>query len=360
MSSDDLGDVTPLRSGVTRNISLFHLKLRGKYADNRMASVIRRFLGRTLRDVTNVTADDLRSESAYPRLVPEPIEVPRHETAACQVICIASGKGGTGKTVVSTNLSIALGQEGLRVLLFDADLGLANAHLLMGVTPLHDISSVVSGERRLSDIVVDCACGVKLIAGGSGFSELAELRDFQLRSVAVQLKEIESQADVAIIDLAAGISPQVMRFLINSHSAIVVTTPDVTALLDAYAAIKCLANARGAVTVKLIVNRAKNEEDAREAYEKIRAVAARHLPSVTVSLFEWIPHNWYIQNSVNMREPVVTLHPKSFVARAFQSMAHRVAAEHKEWKSSVEEEASRPDGTPPESFSSILEKAVYA
>lgn len=325
-----------------------------------MSSVIRKFLGRSLRDVTEVTADDLRAEENYPRLVPDPIELPKPDPAPCQVICIASGKGGTGKTVISTNLSVALAKEGLRVLLFDADLGLANAHLLLGVTPPHDISNVISGEHRLSDIVVDCAEGVKLIAGGSGFSELAELKDWQLRNIASQMKDLEKDADIVIVDLAAGISPQVMRFLTNAHDEIFVTTPDVTALLDAYATIKSMAKARGNFTAKIIINRARGEEDAREAFEKIKTVTARHLPGVEVSLFEWIPQNWYVQNSVNLRQPVVTLHPKSFVTHSFQGMASRVKANFLKWKSAAELAAAAPNGSPPSSFSAILERTVYA
>ncbi len=325
-----------------------------------MPSVIRKFLGRSLRDMTEVAPDDLRSNNTYPHLVPYPVEVPKPEPATCQVICIASGKGGTGKSVVSTNISVAIAKEGLRVLLFDADLGLANAHLLMGVTPSYDISSVISGERKLAEIVVECPEGVRLIAGGSGFSELAELRDWQLRNLASQLKALEKDADIVIVDLSAGISPQVMRFLANAHDAIIVTTPDVTALLDAYATIKMMAKARGDFAVKLIVNRARNEEDAREAYEKIRAVTARHMPGITVSLFEWIPHNWYIQNSVNMRQPVVTLHPKSFVTRSFQSMAARIAVDYRTWKRASEAAAASEGGIPSPSFSSILESTVYA
>ncbi|MFA5811562.1 MAG: MinD/ParA family protein [bacterium] len=325
-----------------------------------MASVIRRFLGRSLRDVTTVTPEDLRAQETFPRLVPDPLEVPKPELATAQVICIASGKGGTGKSVVSTNLAVAIAREGLRVLLFDADLGLANAHLLMGVTPTHDISSVLAGERMLADTVVECPEGVRLIAGGSGFSELAELKDWQLRNLASQLKALEAETDLVIVDLAAGISPQVMRFLNSAHDAILVTTPDVTALLDVYATIKSMAKARGELTVKLIVNRAKNEAEAIEAYEKIRAVTARHLTGVTVSLFEWIPHNWYIQNSVNMRQPVVTLHPKSFVTRSFQSMAGRIKAEHGKWKLAAVAAAESQAASAPESFSAILERTVYA
>jgi flagellar biosynthesis protein FlhG len=299
-----------------------------------MASVTRRFLGRTMKDVTGVTAEDLRGETPVPRIVPDPPSEP-FEAPTCKVICVASGKGGTGKTVISTNLAVSLARQGLDVLLFDADLGLANAHVLLGISPTHDISSVVSGQKKLDEVVVECQAGVKLISGGSGFSDLAELKDWQVRNLADQLRICEDKADIIIVDLSAGISPQVMRFLAGAHDVIIVTTPDVTALLDAYATLKSMSRERESFEVKVIVNRARSEGEAMAAFEKLREVAGRHLPGATVRLFDWLPHNWYIQNSVNMRQPVVLLHPKSFVTRSFAEMAGRIRVEHDEWKRSA-------------------------
>jgi flagellar biosynthesis protein FlhG len=298
-----------------------------------MGSATRRLLARTLRDVTAITAGNLRDVVPVP-----PSDVPPAPSAApatCQVICIASGKGGTGKTVVTTNLSVALAREGLRILLFDADLGLANAHLLLGVTPQEDIASVLNGERELSEILVESPEGVLLIPGGSGYSEFAELPDWKLRHLAGQLAACEERADVMLVDLAAGIGPQVMRFLGIAHDVILVTTPDVTALLDAYATIKALAAGRARANLRIIVNRARDEADALGAFEKLTKVVARHLGHVSISLFDWIPHNWYVQHSVQMRKPVVALHPKSFVAGTFQGMATQLAEGHRAWRSAA-------------------------
>jgi len=328
-----------------------------------MAQASRRVLARSLRDVTDINPDELRGERAKPVLVPVPESTPlpavQDARSACQVICVASGKGGTGKTVVTTNLAVSLVQEGLDVLLFDADLGLANAHVLLGVSPPYDISQVVSGERRLDEVVVECHAGVKLISGGSGFSDLAELKDWQIRNIADQLKVYEDHADIILVDLSAGISPQVMRFINTAHDVIVVTTPDVTALLDAYATIKSMARTRERFEVRVVVNRAKDEAEARAAFDKINAVVARHLSGVTLNLFEWIPQNWYVQNSVNMRQPVVLLHPKSFVSRTFAGMATRIKDDNKKWKERIASES----GVKPESgalsFARRLARMVF-
>ncbi len=326
-----------------------------------MAQASRRLLARSLKDITDVNPDELRGDRPKPVLVPVPECAQEVEEApsSCQVICVASGKGGTGKTVFTTNLAVSLVQQGLDVLLFDADLGLANAHVLLGVSPPYDISQVVSGERRLDEVVVECHAGVKLISGGSGFSDLAELKDWQIRNIADQLKVYEDRADVILVDLSAGISPQVMRFINTAHDVIVVTTPDVTALLDAYATIKSMARAREGFEVKLVINRARNEEEARAAFEKISAVVARHLSGVALNLFEWIPYNWYVQNSVNMRQPVVLLHPKSFVTRTFAGMAERIKTENAKWKERVAaERAARPE-TGALSFARRLARLVF-
>ncbi|MFH0799104.1 MAG: MinD/ParA family protein [Pseudomonadota bacterium] len=313
-----------------------------------MTSVSGRLLGRTLRDVTTVRAEDLHLERV---LEPSPLSiVPRPNPAKSQVICVASGKGGTGKTVVTTNLAVLLAQEGFSVLLFDADMGLANAHLLLGVSPANDITSVLDGRMKLTDIICECSAGVRLVSGGSGFSELSELKDRELRHLASELKACEEGADIILVDLSAGISPQVMRFLRAAHDVILVTTPDVTAMLDAYATIKSLAEADANVSVKLVVNRARQRSDAVAAFKKIKAVASRHLTAADISFFGWVPHNWYIQDSVDRRQPVVTLHPRSFVTLCLKHMAGRIGAEHAAWKLSC---SAAP------SFSSRLERVVF-
>jgi len=311
-------------------------------------------LARTLRDVTSVCAKALRQQVPIAEVGVDSDQ--KIDPASCQVICIASGKGGTGKTIVSTNLAVALVRKGLRVVLLDADLGLANAHLLMGTEPAYDISSVISGRRHMDEISVDCAEGVKLIAGGSGMSELAELKEWQVKRLAGELKGCEEKADMMIIDLAAGIGSQVMRFLINAHDAVIVTTPDVTAQLDAYATIKTMARAKGEFGARVVINRAKNEEEAIAAYKKLSGVVRNHLRGVRLSLLGWLPHNWYVQNSVHMRKPVVELHPKSFVTRTFLTMADELSDSHSGWRDEVSQ--SKP-GAGPASFSQMLERINF-
>ncbi len=320
----------------------------------------RKTLGRTLSEMTRVQAQDLRTEKNATAVSAQP-DSDALPAATCQVICVASGKGGTGKSVVTSNLAVALAQEGTNVFLLDADLGLANAHILMGVHPKHDISSVLSGEMRLRDIVVDCPAGVRLIAGGSGFSELSDLNDGQFRYLASEMQGFEEEGSILLVDLAAGISPQVMRFMNASHKLLLVTTPDATALLDAYATIKTLAQHGVVKEVRVIINRARDEKDAYAAFDKIEAAVAKHLQGIAVSLFSWLPMNWYIQRSVACQQPVVLLHPRSFVTRCFQTMAGRISASHQRWLRRQREAAARndPSVVRDRSYFAQLSRAVF-
>lgn len=314
-----------------------------------MATETARPLGRSMKDVTRLTADDLRGEIT-PHLAEKREFV---DPAKGQVISIASGKGGTGKTVVTTNLAVLLARMGLKVILFDADLGLANAHLLLGVSPEHDIAKVISGEMKLGDVIVEGEAGVKLIPGGSGFSEFSDLDDGQIRRLMDQLKIHEDASDIMLVDLSAGISPQVMRFLNASHDVIIVTTPDVTAMLDAYATIKALAGINRKAETKIIVNCAKDRRESVETFKKIAEVASKHLGEIGASFLGWVPENWYVEDSVFKRHPVCLLHPKCLATACLKSIAERILAGHGEWV------RKRDAGEDIASFSSTLKCAVF-
>ncbi|MFH1652643.1 MAG: P-loop NTPase [Pseudomonadota bacterium] len=314
----------------------------------------RHLLKRSLYDVTSVKPEDLRSSPEVSSSQKFPKISAKVSPANAQVICIASGKGGTGKTVVTTNLAILMAKAGRKVLLFDADLGLANAHLLLGISPTHDISQLLSGEKKIDDIMVTDPHGVQLISGGSGFSELAELNDWRFRYLARQFRELEKKFDLIFVDLSAGISPQVMRFLSVSHEIILVTNPDITALIDAYATIKSLTKFHRKVCIKLLINKVRKDEELESAHKKLVSIVNKHLKSVELSLLGWLPQNFYIQNSVVKRMPVVSLHPKSFVTRQFCEMAKSIGEQHLNWKRR-QANSSNPDV----SFFASLEQMVF-
>jgi len=274
--------------------------------------------------------------------------------AKSQVICVASGKGGTGKTLVATNLSVLLAREGLRVVLLDADFGLANSHLLMGVDPADDISSVLSGEKELADIIVEGPAGVKLVPGGSGLSELTMLGDDKFRNLITELSQLESFADVIIVDLAAGISPQVMALVGAAHETIIVITPEITSLVDGYALIKSLTRMSEKVSVQIIVNRAPDKARADVAFQKISSVANKHLGDrVSFKYLGWIPQNWYVLNSVACRKPLVLRHPQSFATACFELMAAKTLRRYLKWHDAQAQGFASP------SYFGKLEQMIY-
>lgn len=296
-----------------------------------MAFGTARLLARTLRDVTSVRGEDLREERFFPEGTPPQKPALPAPAAKAQVVCVASGKGGTGKSVVTTNLAALLAREDIRVTIIDADMGLANAHMLMGVMPEHDVSAVISGAKRMPEIAVECEGGVRLVSGGSGLAELAELPYGKLRHLASEIGLLEEEGGVILVDLAAGIGPQVLRFLFAAHSILLVTTPDATALLDAYATIKSIAALGISTPVRMLVNRAGDRQEAIEAYKKVAAVASRHDVRAALSFYGWVPRHRFVQDSVSMRRPVALAHPKSFVAAQLRAVAASLAGEHRGW-----------------------------
>lgn len=252
--------------------------------------------------------------------------------AKCQVICVASGKGGTGKTVVSTNLSISLARLGLKVILFDADLGLANSHLLLGVDPLSDISAVIKHQKNLKDVIVNYNQNLSLLPGGTGLAGLSDLSEGELSHLSCQMSQLEEENDVMVVDCAAGIHSQVFHFLKDAHDFIIVVTPEVTSMIDGYAVIKNLSNIRGNVHAQLIVNRFTDQADIGRTYNKMVSVCSKHLSQVRITLLGAIPHTHYILNSIRQRQPFVFLHPQSLPTRCMKEISASVHKQHVEWR----------------------------
>lgn len=287
-----------------------------------------------VKDLIDTSAKKLDFDRPRTSLNADSIVLQTVEPAKSQVICIASGKGGTGKTMIATNLSVLFAKEGLNVTLIDADFGLANSHLLLGIDPRYDIHSVLAGKKRLVDVIEHGPFGVKLVPGGSGFSELSTLDDEKFRYMIREMRTLEEKTEMVIIDLAAGIAPQVMRLLSASHEIIIVTTPEVTSLIDAYALIKSLTQICEPVTVQMIVNRAPDRERAVVAFQKIWSIVNKHLCGKAQLMFlGWLPQNWYVQSSIACRKPVVLKHPQSLAARSLKMMAEKLTKQHRRWKS---------------------------
>ncbi len=264
--------------------------------------------------------------------------------AQSKVIAIASGKGGTGKTTTTTNLAIALQDIGLKVLIIDADFGLANDHLLLGVETKGDIGDVLSGKKDLKDVLIECPSGIHLLPGGVGSSHLSELEEHEWTTFSRELACLEPHFDVILIDLAAGVSPQIMRFLAPAHEIILVTNPEVTAMMDAYGLVKCLHswNSHKPVEVQVILNRVKDRRDSLLAIQKLRKVVGKHLSSVKMNYLGYVPYDHYLLHSISIQEPVVLSHPRSFVTACLRGIAQKIYHQFRSWERAQEAESLYP------------------
>ncbi len=250
---------------------------------------------------------------------------PERASRRASSICIASGKGGTGKSLVCASLATLLAELG-RTLILDADFGVGNAHILQDAAPERSIADVVEERCSLRSILCACRTGVDLLGAGSGYAHLASLPPDVLHRLALEIEGLEREYQHLVVDSAAGISTQTLSFVAAADVTVVVTTPDVTAMTDAYALLKVLWQRRPTATPLLVVNRASSAEEARTTADRIVAVAAKFLGREPRCV-GFLPEDRAAFRSVQRRLPVVVAEPDSELARALLDLSLLVQAE---------------------------------
>ena len=257
---------------------------------------------------------------AYRRLLglAKRIEEPRTETA--RVVCVASGKGGTGKSVLASNLAVLRAQRGERVLLVDFDAGLANAHLLLGLAPEYDLSHVMQGQVSAEEALVEGPAGLQLLSGGVGRHVLANPTRRELDRLFKALRPLEGSFDLLVVDHGAGLGYATVTHLAATSTLLLVTNHEVTALSDSYALYKRAHIVNPQIEVGVVVNRAPTEEAARSAWQRFRDASQRFLGH-SPELLGWVPAELAVSRSVDARTPVSLLEPESDAARAIGSIA---------------------------------------
>ncbi len=241
-----------------------------------------------------------------------------------RVMSVSSGKGGVGKSNVVINLSVAFDRLGLRTLIMDADLGLANIDVLLGLTPKYNMSHVLSGQKRLEEVLVDGPGGVKVMPASSGVQELTRLTDEQKLLFLEMLDELETDIDVLLIDTGAGISDTVLYFNLAAHERIIVVTPEPTSLTDAYALIKVLYSKHGERHFRILVNMAANESMGKSIFAKLSKVADHFLDGLSLDYLGTIPHDTSVTKSVMQQRPVLEAFPETQASKAFMRIAEIV------------------------------------
>ncbi|MEO6710901.1 MAG: P-loop NTPase [Planctomycetota bacterium] len=240
-------------------------------------------------------------------------------------ICVASGKGGTGKSVVSAAFA-ALWAEHCRTLLIDADLGVGNAHLMQNVQPKLTLVDVVRGRARSSQALTICSPRLDLLAGGSGVSQMASLTPAELSRIAQGIEQLDAGYEALIVDSAAGISEQTIAFAAAADLAVIVTTPDPTAMTDAYAFLKVLLARKPDACVDLIVNRTFEEDEGARTAQRIESVCQRFLGR-GVRYIGCVPDDREVVKSVARRLCVITAAPECSAALALRKLQGLVMEE---------------------------------
>lgn len=240
-----------------------------------------------------------------------------------RVIAVTSGKGGVGKTNLSVNMGVALSQMGRRVALLDADMGLANVDILLGMSPQFNLSHVLKGEKNLHEIMLTGPADLKVIPASSGIQHMSDLSTIEQAGVIRAFSEIDKDLDVLIVDTAAGISATVVNFARACQEIIVVVCDEPTSLTDAYAYIKLLNRDYGLNNFHIVTNMVQSLQQGQNLFGKLTKVTDRYL-DVNLQFTGAIPADDYLRKSVQKQCPVVEAFPQSKSALAFKNLARKV------------------------------------
>lgn len=249
-----------------------------------------------------------------------PVATPK---SYARTVAITSGKGGVGKTTVSVNLAIQLSRLGRRVVLLDADLGTANVDVMCNVTPTNTLAHVVAGRRALEDAIIQAPGGFELIPGASGLAQMANLSDYDRDRLMQQMRQLEARADVILIDTGAGVGANVLSFVIAADEALVVTTPEPTAITDAYAAVKTMSRQKQDPEVRVLVNMVRDEREGRAVFDRMGAVCRRFL-DLSPRYAGHVVLDPRVPMSVRRRRPFILDNPRCVAGSCINQLAHRM------------------------------------
>lgn len=241
-----------------------------------------------------------------------------------RIIAITSGKGGVGKSNIAVNMSIAYAQMGKKVILIDGDLGMANVNVLLNVVPKYNLLQVINKQKTMQEIILDTEYDIKFIAGANGFSKIANLTSEELEYFAKQFSSLEN-ADIIIIDTGAGISKNVLQFVAASDEVYVVTTPEPTAITDAYGMIKIITTEieDKELNIQLLVNRVHSAEEGKRISDRIISIVGQFL-NFKVNYIGFVYEDPQVQNSVIRQKPFIVVNPSSKPAMCIKHIVGRI------------------------------------
>lgn len=240
-----------------------------------------------------------------------------------QVIAVSGGKGGVGKSNISVNLSIALAEMRRRVVLLDADLGLANVDVLLGIKATHTLADVLAGTHSLREVLVTGPGGVKIVPASSGVQRMAELSTAEHAGLINAFNELSDQVDILVIDTAAGISDTVISFVRAANEVIVVVCDEPSSITDAYALIKLLNKEYGMMRFRVVANMTRSAQEGQNMFNKLNGVCEKFL-DVTLQFIGQVPFDENVRNAVQKQKALLEFAPASKAAVAIRSLAQAV------------------------------------
>jgi len=242
-----------------------------------------------------------------------------------RVLAVASGKGGVGKSNISVNLAVSLARLGERVLIMDADMGLANIDVLLGLNPKQNLSHVIAGEATLEEVMIEGPEGIHIIPASSGTRQMADLSPAENMGVIRAFSELTMPFDTMIVDTAAGISDSVVSYTRAAREVIIVVCDEPASITDAYAMIKVLHRDFGLSRFHVLCNQAQSAQQGRELFMKLARVSEKYL-DVALDFMGMIPYDDYLKKAVQKQKPVVQMFPRSPASMAFQKVGKKAHA----------------------------------
>ena len=245
------------------------------------------------------------------------------KTQDVRVISVASGKGGVGKSSIAVNLAIAMSRLGVRVLILDADFGLANVDVMLGITTRLDLSYFLRGEKMLQEIIQLGHEGVRFISGGSGVAELINMKEDQLSELLVKIVHIDAQIDLIIMDAGAGVGNTIMQVLLASSETIVITTLEPTSVLDAYALVKTIVKHDASHPLHVLANKCESPKEAQNVQSGFVTVCGRHLGK-NINPLGLISYNHDFTTSIKRQVPITVSSPNGTTSKEIDAIARTI------------------------------------
>lgn len=250
------------------------------------------------------------------------------EKSNSRVIAVTSGKGGVGKTSLSVNIAIELASRGKKVVIFDADFGLANVEVMLGIRPRYNLLDLIHNQRSIEEIITKGPNGIGFISGGSGVSELATLDNENIRLLISKLAQLDKMYDVVIIDTGAGIMDSVMEFVMVSPEVLLVVTPEPTSITDSYSLLKVLRRKENFnplyKNIYVVANRVSDEQEGNDIYEKINTVSSRFL-NTKLNFLVSIPQDKNASMAIIEQKPVVMAYPSTQFTKSVSQLVDKLS-----------------------------------